>query len=620
MNGIVVLFIGLVFSATVWARPLLEDRVQLRSGKPVADVAQAISYDRIVVISDPQIYNDNVFVLPVTDSLAAGNLPLREYAARFYEYFEDEFDFLLFFQPPGPFNGAFFVHVKNDVQGIGLSIFSNNGSWASAGKLQGVLVHNYDDPSNFQGLILHELMHQWGNFVVPITSYPYGAHWGLSTSGGYLDCYDISNMIDHGDGKFAAPDPFYFRSSEQYSPIELYLAGFIPPEEVPDFQNAEDGEWLLDERGLPVEDDHGYRMFTASGFKTHTSEDIIAEHGPRVPDYLQSQKDFRAAAILLTSEDYPATQGLLDRLSDDLIWFSHAGRDESGLPVTNFYEATGGRGAITMDGLSRFRKGATGGQPATLDKLSGYGHHGLVGTVLNEPFIVEVGDENGNPLKGVQVTFAITAGGGMLSAEIGWTDENGLVSTTLTLGSQPGQNVVQVAVEGLRPETFTVFAQSTPDFDGSGVVDFGDFFLFADAFGTTDARFDLDGSGVVDFGDFFIFADAFGQPTRAKLIALAREWIGLPDQSHLQQNAPNPFNSQTIISYFLLKPGPVLLEVYALTGQRVAVLQQGHKHAGLHRIHWDGHSLKGHPLASGTYLYRLVTADEILTRKLTLLK
>ena len=196
-------------------------------------------------------------------------------------------------------------------------------------------------------------MHRWGNFVVPITSFPGGPHWGFSSSGGYLDCLDISNIIDHGAGKFSAPNLFYTHFSEQYSPIELYLAGFIPPEEVPDFQTAEDGEYLLDERGYIVEDDNGYRMFTASGFKTYTIEDIIAEHGSRVPDHSQAQKDFRAAVILLVSEQYPATRERLERLSDDVSWFSHPGKDEFGPPVTNFYEATGGRGTITMGGLSR---------------------------------------------------------------------------------------------------------------------------------------------------------------------------------------------------------------------------------------------------------------------------
>ena len=43
-----------------------------------------------------------------------------------------------------------------------------------------------------------------------------------------------------------------------------------------------------------------------------------------------------------------------------------------------------------------------------------------------------------------------------------------------------------------------------------GRTDFIDFFLFADAFGSTAARFDLDGNGRVDFADFFRFVDAFG--------------------------------------------------------------------------------------------------------------
>ena len=52
--------------------------------------------------------------------------------------------------------------------------------------------------------------------------------------------------------------------------------------------------------------------------------------------------------------------------------------------------------------------------------------------------------------------------------------------------------------------------QAPTDFNGDGRTDFADFFLFADAFGGTDPRFDLDGSGRVDFADFFKFVDAFG--------------------------------------------------------------------------------------------------------------
>ncbi|MCE2447718.1 MAG: collagenase [Candidatus Latescibacteria bacterium] len=96
--------------------------------------------------------------------------------------------------------------------------------------------------------------------------------------------------------------------------------------------------------------------------------------------------------------------------------------------------------------------------------------------------------------------------------------------------------------------------------------------------------------------------------------------ISLPDSPQLAQNAPNPFNSQTILSYFLHIPGTARLEVFSLTGQRVAVLHQGPQKAGYHRLHWNGRNDAGHPVASGMYLYRLVTDEAVLTRKLMLLR
>ena len=158
------------------------------------------------------------------------------------------------------------------------------------------------------------------------------------------------------------------------------------------------------------------------------------------------------------------------------------------------------------------------------------------------------------------------------------------------------------------------------DFDGDGEVGFADFFLFADAFGGSDDRFDLNGNGAVDLADFFLFADHFGPPARAKLLVMAQELIGLPDDVQLHQNVPNPFNRQTLISFLMRAPGPARVELFALTGQRVAVLSQGFRRAGSHRLHWDGRDDDDRPLASGTYLYRLVTTDGTVTRKLTLLR
>ena len=108
--------------------------------------------------------------------------------------------------------------------------------------------------------------------------------------------------------------------------------------------------------------------------------------------------------------------------------------------------------------------------------------------------------------------------------------------------------------------------------------------------------------------------------TNSGTAVAASKLIGLPDEPQLQQNAPNPFNSQTVLSYFLPESGPVRLEVFTVTGQRVAILRQGPQQAGYHRLRWNAQDGEGRPLASGIYFYRLETAEGILTRKLTLLR
>ncbi len=258
--------------------------------------------------------------------------------------------------------------------------------------------------------------------------------------------------------------------------------------------------------------------------------------------------------------------------------------------------------------------------PRSLTGVSGADQEGLPNAGLARPFVVVVRDQHGDLLEGAEVTFAVTGGGGTLSVVTTTTDALGRAASTLTLGQAPGPNTVEVTVGDLEPVIFTTTAKASPDFDEDGEVGFSDFFLFAEAFGGSDPRFDLDASGSVDFADFFLFAEHFGQPARAKLVAMARELIGLPDGPQLRQNAPNPFNSGTVISWFQLQTGPVRLEVFAITGQRVAVLHDRPQKAGLHRLRWDGRDERGRPLASGVYVYRLVTAEAVQTRKLTLLR
>jgi hypothetical protein len=158
------------------------------------------------------------------------------------------------------------------------------------------------------------------------------------------------------------------------------------------------------------------------------------------------------------------------------------------------------------------------------------------------------------------------------------------------------------------------------DFDGSGGVDFSDFFMFADAFGGTDPFYDLSGDGKVDFDDFFVFADNFGKEAQAKLIALAEKYIGLPPTPRLEQNFPNPFNSSTTISYRIIEMVPIRLDIYDLTGQKIRTLAHGVQQMGVYRVRWDGNNDLGDKVSTGIYLARLQTGDFAATKKMTLVK
>ena len=83
--------------------------------------------------------------------------------------------------------------------------------------------------------------------------------------------------------------------------------------------------------------------------------------------------------------------------------------------------------------------------------------HGVTGATL--PFVVEVQDQHNRAFSGVPVAFAVTAGGGHLSAPTAITNITGRARTTLTLGEMPGKNTVRVSVaEVPQPVRFTITA------------------------------------------------------------------------------------------------------------------------------------------------------------------
>lgn len=88
----------------------------------------------------------------------------------------------------------------------------------------------------------------------------------------------------------------------------------------------------------------------------------------------------------------------------------------------------------------------------------------------------------------------------------------------------------------------------------------------------------------------------------------------------VMQVYPNPFNPLTAIEYQLPEAKWVSVEVFDISGTRVALLEDGLRDVGSHRITWDGSDSEGRAVASGSYFVRLQTAEGAQARKVLLVR
>jgi endonuclease/exonuclease/phosphatase family metal-dependent hydrolase len=97
--------------------------------------------------------------------------------------------------------------------------------------------------------------------------------------------------------------------------------------------------------------------------------------------------------------------------------------------------------------------------------------------------------------------------------------------------------------------------------------------------------------------------------------SMSSSTLTIPHKIHLYQNYPNPFNSITILSYEISEPGYMQLAIFNLSGQKVEILEEGLKHPGIFHVYW-----KTSTLPSGVYFSQFLFGDQILSKKLVLLK
>ncbi len=261
----------------------------------------------------------NVTVMEVTGNYDAinpdgtQNTAAREAIAKeLYRLHKDEYDFLVLFsnfpyQLPATDIEGFYIPVKNDTQGIGVEPFDNTSFFGSNGTLQGIVemgnigsyVTDPLDPKFEETLYVlnHELLHRWGAYVKfkdsagNLSTALLGrenSHWSylLNSYGSVM----LGNQWqDNGNGTFTS-----IAAQKYYSPLDLYLMGFIDKSKVPPMLLIDNP--FIDPAKLPQ-----VGATIAGTSRYVTIDDIIAAAGPRVPAASTSQKSFKIGFILVTT-------------------------------------------------------------------------------------------------------------------------------------------------------------------------------------------------------------------------------------------------------------------------------------------------------------------------------
>jgi len=100
-----------------------------------------------------------------------------------------------------------------------------------------------------------------------------------------------------------------------------------------------------------------------------------------------------------------------------------------------------------------------------------------------------------------------------------------------------------------------------------------------------------------------------------ELTSVEADHNSIPDGYILEQNYPNPFNPSTTIKFGVPEGSNVTLKIFNTLGEEVAELVNEYLDAGTYTFNFDASKLP-----SGIYVYTLQTGEQLISKKMTLIK
>jgi hypothetical protein len=214
----------------------------------------------------------------------------------FYAHFPDNYDFINIVYALPQYQNRRHIDVRNDIRGIGKSLFDNGRDYGSKKCLIGISI--FPVPTFFDGASpgnQHELGHQWINFL-SVHPFSQGTpHWPLSDLAKGIMGYGAQSQGLEFDFDLRADGDGYTlirnNAPKEFTDLDLYLMGFIPATEIGKHivfnnQNQKPGD--------------GVKL--VGPVTTISAEMIVEKLGPRVPDFRQSPKEFRIATVIVSEE------------------------------------------------------------------------------------------------------------------------------------------------------------------------------------------------------------------------------------------------------------------------------------------------------------------------------
>jgi hypothetical protein len=262
-------------------------------------------------------YQDPQYVMDVVQSI--------------YDVVEDDYDVIVFVgnveTSTASYSGQA-TQISNNVEGLGVPIWSAAECYGSEGRLRGVISLPSIGSLRTEDLgtgntLIHEILHLWGGAdLLPVIEDFEGeftsGHWGVSSANGLLGGFDAKDLETIDDGVYRTNN-FFASGNPQpdlsLSALELYMMGVLPASEVPDIIVFSGVSQLNDDNTC---EDYGYEWWDGTCFRATEQTSLSTKDISDIFGERPYEGELDIALLVVAVSEEPLTDSEWSRLDQHI--------------------------------------------------------------------------------------------------------------------------------------------------------------------------------------------------------------------------------------------------------------------------------------------------------------